>query len=116
MMQYLFSTDGVTWFPPQWIHIFYLVKGSLGLVALLLVVWHMSHTWGEVTTNGTRGQVLRYISLLLYTAIVAGSTVEQIHLNNEIHYLNLANFVVITVTILAMLVSIHEDQERDSKK
>lgn len=112
-MEFLFQADGVSWFPPQWIHIFYLVKGTLGLVALVLVVWHMSHTWDKVTTYGTKGQVLRYICLLLYTAVVCGSTVEQIHLKNEIHYINLANFVVITVTIIAMLVSITEDQERE---
>lgn len=115
MINYLFRADGVSWFPPHWIHIFYMTKGCLGLVALLMVVWHMSHTWDHVIANGTKGQVLRYICLLLYTATVVGSTVEQIHVTNEIHYLNLANFVVIIVTILAMLVSITEDQERDKK-
>jgi hypothetical protein len=108
MINYLFlKPDGVSWFPPQWIHIFYLVKGSLGLIALLLVVWHMSHTWDKVTTYGTKGQVLRYIcSAALHRDSGSGSTVEQIHLRNEIHYINLANFVAILVTIVAMLVSI----------
>lgn len=112
----LFQTKSdLAWFPPQWTHTFYLVKGFFGLVSLLLLVFHMSITWDHVVKKGTKGQVLRYLALLFYTGVVSGSTVEQLHENQPIHYRNLGVLVAILVTIVAMIISIREDKEREKK-
>src|SRR5438270_13708240 len=109
------NTGDVSWFPPEWTHGFYLVKGFLGLVSLLLLVFHMTITWNHVVTKGTKGQVLRYLALLFYTGVVSGSTVEQLKEGQPIHYRNLGVLVAILVTIAAMVTSIREDLEREKK-
>ena len=57
------SAAGVPWFPQQYAAEFYATKGVLALVATLLLIVHMNLTWSTVKT---RGQRLRYLSLLYF--------------------------------------------------
>lgn len=99
----------VTWFPQEYAHDFYATKGSLALVATLMVVVHMVRTWPTVVRTGQR---LRYLSLLYFCALVTFASVEQVHEAETVDYRNLGGMLGCVLVIVAMAVSLREDRRR----
>lgn len=101
--------NSVSWFPQDYAAEFYYTKGLVALVATVLVVVHMSQTWPQVRT---RGQQLRYLTLLAFSVLLTGSSVEQVHQGALVNYRNLGGLVVAVMILVAMVVSIREDSEK----
>lgn len=95
--------------PRAWAGEFYVVKGTTALVAVLLVLWHMSRTWASVTSTAQR---LRYLCLLAFVWLVASASVAQSAEDAPIAGRNVAGFLACVLTIVAMVVSIHADRRR----
>lgn len=101
--------DGISWFPQEYASAFFLIKGFLGLISTLLLIYHMLHTWQFIPALGQR---LRYITLLGFSVLVTGSTAEQVQQETLVNYRNIGTVVVLTLLIIAMVVSIREDLRR----
>lgn len=104
------TSTGITWFPQQYAHLFFEIKGGLAVIAVILVVVHMNRCWQRVIKNGTKGQQWRYHSLLAFAAWTAASTVEQVQVNAPVQYYNLGVLVTVSMTIIAMVISLWEDK------
>lgn len=100
----------VEWFPQEHAELFYICKGILAVVAVVMLVSHMMHTWDNVTGLGQR---LRYFALLGLTALVAFASAEQVHESVTVSYRNLGGFAAICLVIVAMWFSIREDFRRE---
>lgn len=100
---------GVAWFPQQYSEVFFLVKGILALTSTLLIILHMNWVWWKITTLGQR---LRYLTLLAFSILIAGGSVEQVKDNALVNYRNLGGLAVTIMLIVAMLVSIREDRKQ----
>lgn len=105
--------NAVSWFPQEQAHVFYVLKGSLGLIATVLLVFHMSHTWHQVIRWGQR---LRYLSLLAFSFLVTGSTLEQLEQNAPVNYRNLGTLLCVVLLLVAVLWSIRDDVNRSPRK
>lgn len=95
--------------PQSWTDEFYVAKGLIGLVAAVLVVVHMSHTWGFVDSTAQR---LRYLCLLAFVWLVASASVAQQSEGAVVAGRNVAGFVLCVFTVAAMMVSIRHDRRR----
>lgn len=91
---------------------FYLLKGVLGLLATVLVVYHTNQAWTYVVKHGTYGQRWRYFSLMLFMGVATESSVQQIQQKAPVQSFNIATAVVILFTIVAMVISIRESLGR----
>lgn len=107
MRQVLLGT--VPWFPQEYAQLFYFIKGLLAVVATVMVVAHMMHTWHNVTGLGQR---LRYFALLALTMLVAFASAEQVDEGVLVSYRNLGGFAGTCLVAYAMWVSIREDMRR----
>ena len=97
-------------FPQQHAHTFYVVKGLVGLAAVLLMLWHMSATWRHIKSTDQR---LRYLALLvLITAVASGST-EQISSDVPVTGRNIVGLIGAVLVVVAMVASIRHDAHRD---
>lgn len=108
----IFVGVGVPWFPQEYAHLYFVAKGVVALIATLLLIIHMNLTWDHVTHHGTPGQRLRYYTLLAFSVLVSGSTLEQIREDSPVSYRHLAVMFVMIALIIAMVVSIKEDYSR----
>ncbi len=99
--------DGL--FPQQYSHEFYVAKGLVGLVAVVLLIVHMSQSWER--TGGT-GQRLRYLALLVGTVSASSASTTQFADDFPVLGLNLAGFLFVLVVALAAAVSLIEDARR----
>lgn len=91
-------------------HGFYVVKGLLALVATVLVVVHMSATWGGVVRWGQR---LRYFTLAAFVFLAAFGSPEQVGDGIPVSWRNGGGFLACLLAIGAMVVSIREDLHSD---
>lgn len=96
----------VSWFPQEQAHLFYMVKGTLALVAVVMLIVHMTHTWHTVVRLGQR---LRYLTLLAFAVLAASSTLEQLEQGALVNYRNLATMLCVLLLILAMTASLNDD-------
>lgn len=96
----------VEWFPQQYAALFYVLKGGIAVLATVLVVGHMMHTWSDVTTWGRR---LRYLALLACTSLIAFASAEQVSQEVAVSYRNVGAVAVLLLTLVAMAASIRED-------
>lgn len=101
----------VPWFPQDYATEFFVAKGMVALVASLLVIGHMAHTWSGVTTLGRR---LRYFALLAATSLYASASVEQVEEAELVDFRHLGVIAVLLLVIVAMVVSIREDLRNPS--
>lgn len=107
---------GVPWFPQEWSRLFFVIKGILGLIATLMLLFHMSISWGNIIRVGTLGQELRYLTLLGLSVLITGASAEQIHQHHPVDYRSLGAFILAASLIVAMGVSLKEDYTRTHKK
>lgn len=96
-------------FPQQYAHTFYVVKGLIAVIAVILTVVHMSQTWVNVTTTGQR---LRYLALLMVTTLIASGSTAQIDEGVPVSGRNVGALVAAVLVIVAMVVSIRQDRTR----
>lgn len=100
-------TGGISWFPQEYAEEFYILKGLVALVAVVLFLIHMQAVWGDRMTWGRR---LRYLALLYFAILLTSSTVEQIHETAPVNYRNLGGLVGALLLILTALVSMREQR------
>lgn len=108
MMDGLIS-GGVPWFPQEYAAAFYYLKGSVALLATLLLLHHMNTEW---TASLSPGRRLRYLALLYLSILLAGSTAEQVQDAALVNYRNLAAFLGAVLLLVAAAVSIVESRRR----
>lgn len=99
---------GVSWFPQDHAHAFYVVKGVLALVGTVCLIWHMARKREPMST----GQLLRYCSLLYLAVLITGSSVEQTSQDAVVNYRNLAVIPGVLLLIAAAVVSLYESRNR----
>lgn len=93
----------------QYAHGFYVVKGLTAVVAVVLILWHMSRAWPSVRTSGQR---LRYLALLMVTVLIASGSTAQIDENAPVAGRNVGGLLAALFVIVAMVVSIRQDRQR----
>lgn len=104
------ATNGVDWFPQQYADTFNVIKGLIGLVAVVLLIAHMDRVWThEALTLGRR---LRYIALLAFVVVVGGGSAEQINQHALVNYRNLGGMVATILGLAAAVVSIWESRRK----
>lgn len=86
-------------------HDFYVTKGLVSVVAVVLIVVHMMKAFEESMLLGQR---LRYLALLFLAALVAAASSEQIRQDVPVNGRNVGGLVGAVFVIAAMVVSIHE--------
>lgn len=90
---------------------FFLIKGLVGLAATILYIYHMMTVASELET---RGQRMRYLSLLGFAVLVTSSSVGQATTPDfKIHWWNVASLLVTIFLALTALVSIREYKQRN---
>jgi hypothetical protein len=97
------------WFPRSWDAEFYAVKGLLGIVAVLVMLVHMSRAWPHI---GTLAQRLRYLLLLGFVVVVGAASSAQYEAGAPVTGRNLAAFVLAGLTIPVAIVSMRQDRRR----
>jgi hypothetical protein len=99
--------SGASFFPDQYSHAFYVTKGIVGVVAVILILIHMSRAWPNV---GTSGQRLRYIALLMVTILIASGSTAQLDEGVPVSGRNIGALLAALLVIAAMVVSIRQDR------
>lgn len=99
---------GISWFPQDWAHTFYIWKGIAALVGTLLLIWHMARKREAMTL----GQTLRYLSLLYLAVLITGASVEQTSQDVVVNYRNLAAIPGVALLIVAACVSLYESRQQ----
>lgn len=103
------ARDDGSWFPQQYAHQFYLVKGLVGLAAVCLLVLHMGRTWPHTLSTGQR---LRYLALLVGTTATGSASTTQFSSDLPVLGANVAGLLFAAVVAVAMCVSLREDAQR----
>lgn len=93
-------------FPQQYAHEFYVVKGCVGLVAVVLLLVHMSRAWNHIDTTDQR---LRYLALMVGTVTTGSASTSQFTDDLPVQGVNIAGLLFVVVVSLAMTVSINAD-------
>lgn len=98
-------------------HAFFVIKGVIGLVAVIGLIVHMNKSWDtfDVAPNGRRetiGQRLRYLTLLYFAVLLSGASLEQIKDNAEISLRNIGALGGAVLLVLTVIVSIDEARGR----
>lgn len=101
--------DGISWFPQDFSHEFFIIKGVVALFGTCLLVGHMIRK----TEPMTLGQTLRYVTLLYLAALITGSTIEQTNQDAVVNYRNLAVIPGLVLLIVAAGVSLYESRRRN---
>lgn len=96
----------LTWFPESLTTEFYAIKGILGLIATVLLVFHMMREWRRTRCLSQR---MRFISLLAFSVLITGASVEQIQQHALINYRNLGACICILWLVVAIVVSLVHD-------
>lgn len=97
----------IDWFPQEFAHEFYVLKGCLALLATVGIVWHMSRTWDRVESRGRR---LRYYSLLYFAALITFASVEQTADGASVELRNIGAAIGVLLALAATWVSLREDR------
>jgi len=97
----------VSWFPQQYAEWLFLFKGTLGMISVIMLIWHMNQAWCCIKRPS---QQMRYLTLLAYAVLVAGASVEQVSEGELVSYRHLGSVVVVLMLIVSMVVSMLDDQ------
>lgn len=92
--------------------VLFAVKGSLGVVATALLIYHMDFIWPRLESKSQR---MRYIALLLFSIQVTGASAEQITDPTQHHvgWAHLGSMAVMIYLIVTTVFSIKEDRKRN---
>lgn len=85
--------------------VFFVAKGVIAFIGVILLVWHMWLDWSKVTALGQR---LRYLTLFGFAASVVGRSVVQANTDAPIDAGAKSAFVCVCLLVITMLVSIRE--------
>lgn len=99
---------GIPWFPADWAHEFYILKGIVALLGTVLLIAHMVSKREPMTL----GQTLRYLTLLYLAVLITGASVEQTSQHAVVNYRNLAVIPGVLLLIVAAAVSLYESRRR----
>lgn len=99
----------VGWFNQDHAHEFYVAKGVVSLTATLALISHMVITWENVIS---RGQRLRYLTLMYLSGLIAFASAEQVKVGETVDYRNLGGMLGAALILGAAVVSIREDHRR----
>lgn len=105
--QALNGDPGVSWFPQDHAHFFYVLKGVLAIIATVLLLLHMVRGWERIVSWAQR---LRYLSLLYFAMLVAYASAEQVHQTAPVNLRNLGGLVGVALLVVAALVSLHDER------
>jgi hypothetical protein len=91
-------------FPQQYATEFYIIKGSVGMVATGLLVLHMDRAWERMHDGSQMG---RYIMLLFGTIVAGAGSYGQLKRGDDVHLQNIGGLEfligVIIVTVWSMV-------------
>lgn len=90
-------------------HYFFLTKGLLAFVSILLLVLHMNMTVKYVLS---RAQTLRYISLLGFAVAVFYASAEQMITEAVVESRHWGALIATVILLVASVASISEDRTR----
>jgi hypothetical protein len=98
------------WFPQEYAEQFFIIKGLLALLSTIVYMCHMMQKWPRVECVS---QQLRYISLLTFSVLITGSSVEQVHDEMLVNWRNLGAMAATVLLLVTAIVSIvHERHGR----
>lgn len=100
---------GIEWFPQEYSTEFFLVKGVIALISTLLLLLHMNRIWTRLAQQATRGQRLRYGTLLAFSVLVTGASAEQVTQDAAVSARNVGSLIVTVLLVITAIVSIRED-------
>lgn len=104
----LIADDG--WlFDPANAREFYLVKGFLGVVAVVLYLAHMTMVFGRLRD---RDQQLRYLCLLGMALLITSASAEQVRESADVNWRNVGALGMVVLLIVTAAVSIVADKRR----
>jgi hypothetical protein len=89
--------------------LFYYAKGVVALGATLLLITHMSRSWGTISTLGQR---LRYMTLFYLATLITVRSVDQAHSHASITWSPIAALIGALLLVVTSFVSIREDSPR----
>lgn len=87
---------------------FYISKGLLAMLGVVLLIWHMASSWDDIAKLGQR---LRYITLLWFASTITQASVHQIQVHRPIELSSILTFVGCVLLVITMIVSIKESRE-----
>lgn len=102
----------VPWFPQEYAEQFYVAKALLGLVSVILLLIHMNQTWDALLHRSKLSQRLRYLTLLAFSVLVTGASLEQLNDDATVNYRNLGGMAVTLLLIVAAGYSIRDDRRQ----
>lgn len=100
------------WFPQNYAHDFYVAKGIIGVIAVILLLWHMSRSWDRFDPEGGIGQRLRYLTLFYFAVLATSASVEQIKQNVVVNYRSLGAIGGATLLVVTAVVSLSESSRK----
>jgi hypothetical protein len=104
----------VEWFPQEYAFQFFAVKGTLALLATVMLIFHMVKTWDWVANWGQR---LRYFTLLYFAGLFTAASPKQMAEVERgarlVDWPNIAVLIGAVGLIFTMAVSIWLDLQRD---
>lgn len=103
----LLARDSADWFPQQYAPQFYAVKGLVGILAVLIMIVHMSQAWPRI---GTSAQRFRYLLLLGFVVVVGSSSTTQLGESAPVTGRNVAGFLLALLTIPVAAASMRQDR------
>jgi F0F1-type ATP synthase assembly protein I len=89
--------------------VYFVVKGTIATLAVVLLVWHMNDQWSKVASKGRR---LRYLTLFCFAVLVIARSGNQVHGNADIDSFAIGGMFNVCLLVYAMVVSIREDREK----
>lgn len=98
---------GVWWFPQEYAEQFFVVKGVIGLLAVVLLIAHMSQAFRESMKIGQRA---RYLTLFVGAVVVTGGSGEQVSDHVVVSYRNLGGMIFAISIVISMIISIRESR------
>lgn len=85
--------------------VFHTVKGCVALFATVLLIFHMSEAWNSTRS---RGQRLRYLTLLYLAVLITYSSVQQAQQEAAIESRHVGAMIGVVLLVGTMFVSIRE--------
>jgi hypothetical protein len=105
MFDSLLSAPG--WFPQQYAVEFFVSKGLLAMVAVLLYLHHMMNVWTRIPDAPQR---MRYLSLFYFACYVTFASVEQAQSEDEVTWQHFGAYLGAILLIATSVVSIRHDR------
>lgn len=99
--------------------VFFVLKGLIGVVAVLTILYNMNNSWAEFDRDPITGesvgvaQRLRYITLFYFAVLItAVSTQQATDGNQPIDWRAIGAFVGVSLCLLTAIVSVREAREK----